>query len=107
MHMEPGIVDGSKLLLSYATASACALYATKLSLDHIRHEGAVSLLLRSVLPRLVGQEVPAGQRDGICHLSRARHCAVGLLRGPLPLRPLLASPIAAGRELQLLCLPCS
>lgn len=49
MHMEPGIVDGTKIVLSYATASACALYAAKLSLDHVRQEGMVSLLLRSFI----------------------------------------------------------
>ncbi|EWS56341.1 energy-coupling factor ABC transporter permease [Methylibium sp. T29] len=49
MHMEPGIVDGTKTVLSYATATACALYAGRLSLAHIRQEGAVSLLLRSVI----------------------------------------------------------
>jgi hypothetical protein len=49
MHMEPGIVDTTKIVLSYATASACALYAAKLALDHIRLEGAASLLLRSMI----------------------------------------------------------
>lgn len=49
MHMEPGIVDGTKIVLSYATATACTLYAGRLSLTHIRQEGAVSLLLRSVI----------------------------------------------------------
>ncbi len=49
MHMEPGIVDGTKILLSYATATACTLYAGRLSLVHIRDEGALSLLLRSVI----------------------------------------------------------
>jgi ABC-type Co2+ transport system permease subunit len=49
MHMEPGIVDSSKIVLSYVTASACAFYAAKLSFDHVRQEGALSLLLRSVI----------------------------------------------------------
>lgn len=49
MHMEPGIVDGMKIVLSYATASACALYAAKLSLGHVRREGMTSLQLRSVI----------------------------------------------------------
>lgn len=53
MHMEPGIVDGSKMLLSYGTAGACALYAAKLSLDHVRQEGGVSLLLRSALAAML------------------------------------------------------
>ena len=49
MHMEPGIVDSSKIVLSYVTASAYAFYAARLSLDHVRQEGALSLLLRSVI----------------------------------------------------------
>jgi len=51
--MEPGIVDTSKIVLSFVTASACALYAAKLSFDHIRQEGVVSLVLRSVLAALL------------------------------------------------------
>jgi hypothetical protein len=51
--MEPGIVDTSKIVLSFVTASACALYAAKLSFDHIRQEGVVSLMLRSVLAALL------------------------------------------------------
>lgn len=49
MHIEPGIVDGTKIVLSYATATACTLYAGRLSLTHIRQEGVASLLLRSVI----------------------------------------------------------
>ena len=49
MHMEPGIVEGTKLVLSYATASVCALYAAKLSVDHVRQEGMASLLLRGAI----------------------------------------------------------
>ncbi|CAN5437045.1 energy-coupling factor ABC transporter permease [soil metagenome] len=49
MHMEPGIVDGTKIMLSYATAGACALYAAKLSIAHARQEGALSLLVRSLI----------------------------------------------------------
>lgn len=49
MHMEPGIVDGTKIMLSYATAGACALYAAKLSIDHARQEGGLSLIVRSLI----------------------------------------------------------
>ena len=49
MHIEPGIVDGTKIVLSYATATACALYAGKLCVEHIRRENTVTLLLRSVI----------------------------------------------------------
>lgn len=36
-------------MLSYATATACTLYAGQLSITHIRQEGAGSLLLRSAI----------------------------------------------------------
>jgi ABC-type Co2+ transport system permease subunit len=41
MHIEPGVVDGAKIALSYATAAASFGLAGKLSLDSIRHEGGV------------------------------------------------------------------
>jgi ABC-type Co2+ transport system permease subunit len=53
MHMEPGIVDSTKIVLSYVTASACVYYAAKLSLEHVRQEGGISLMLRSVLAALL------------------------------------------------------
>lgn len=49
MHIEPGLVMGPKILLSYATAGAAGLYTAKLALDTLREQGAVSLLLRTVL----------------------------------------------------------
>lgn len=49
MHIEPGLVDGTKILLSYATATAAFGYAAKLSLDMLRKEGALALLLRASL----------------------------------------------------------
>ena len=49
MHMNPGIVDGTKIVLCYATDTACTLDAGRLCLTHIRQERAVSLLLRSAI----------------------------------------------------------
>ncbi len=49
MHIEPGVVDGAKILLSYGTAAAAGGYALKLAADTARQRGAVSLLARSVL----------------------------------------------------------
>ena len=31
VHIEPGLVDGSKMLLSYATATAALAYSAKLA----------------------------------------------------------------------------
>jgi ABC-type Co2+ transport system permease subunit len=49
MHIEPGLVDGSKIFLSYATAATAVTYAGKLALDAIKKEGAIALLLRAAL----------------------------------------------------------
>lgn len=48
MHIEPGIVDGSKILLSYATAAGAVGYCAKQAWDTLKHQGPVSLLGRSV-----------------------------------------------------------
>ena len=39
MHIEPGIVDGTKIVLSYATAAAAGGYAVKLAADTAREQG--------------------------------------------------------------------
>jgi len=49
MHIEPGVVDGAKIVLSYATATGCVGVAAKLAWDAARKEGAAPLLVRSVL----------------------------------------------------------
>lgn len=49
MHMEPGVVTGAKVLLSYATATGAAGYAGKGALEAVKTEGVGSLALRSVL----------------------------------------------------------
>jgi ABC-type Co2+ transport system permease subunit len=49
MHIEPGLVDGSKIFLSYATATAAVAYAGKLAFDAVKKEGAIALLLRTLL----------------------------------------------------------
>ena len=45
MHIEPGLVDASKIALSYATAAGALGYAAKLSWDTLKtdgwHSGAV------------------------------------------------------------------
>jgi ABC-type Co2+ transport system permease subunit len=46
MHIEPGIVDGTKIVLSYATAATAAGYAAKLAADTIREQGAMSFATR-------------------------------------------------------------
>jgi ABC-type Co2+ transport system permease subunit len=47
MHIEPGIVDGTKIVLSYATATAACGYAVKLAGQAVREQGSVSFALRA------------------------------------------------------------
>jgi len=49
MHIEPGIVDGAKIALSYATAAAAGGYTLKLAADALRDGGPVSLVSRSAI----------------------------------------------------------
>ncbi len=43
MHIEPGVVDGAKLALSYATAAGAAAYTGKLAMDWLKERSLVSL----------------------------------------------------------------
>ncbi|MCX7277134.1 MAG: energy-coupling factor ABC transporter permease [Burkholderiales bacterium] len=49
MHIEPGLVDGSKIILSYATALAALGYSAKLAVDAVKKDGMLALLLRSAI----------------------------------------------------------
>ena len=48
MHIEPGLVDGTKIVLSYATAAAAAIYTLKVARDTSRETGSVALLGRTL-----------------------------------------------------------
>lgn len=50
MHIEPGVVDGAKIALSYATAAASLSLAAKLAGRALRHDGGISaLVMRSII----------------------------------------------------------
>jgi cobalt uptake protein with substrate-specific transmembrane region len=49
MHIEPGVVNGSKLLLSYGTAAGCLGFAAKVAYSTARTHGVIPLALRTVL----------------------------------------------------------
>ncbi len=49
MHIEAGVVVGSKMLLSYATGVAVVGMGAKLAWEHIKESGALSLLLRTIV----------------------------------------------------------
>jgi hypothetical protein len=48
MHIEPGIVTGAKLVLSYATGVAAAGCTLKLAADAVRERGVASVVVRTV-----------------------------------------------------------
>lgn len=50
MHIEPGLVDGTKIVLSYVTAAASIGLAANMAMDTIRRDGGVAALgVRSVI----------------------------------------------------------
>lgn len=49
MHIEPGIVEGTKIVLSYATAAGVFGYAAKLAVNAVRQDGAAALTVRSLI----------------------------------------------------------
>jgi ABC-type Co2+ transport system permease subunit len=53
MHIEAGVVQGAKMLLSYGTAAGVMGMGAKLAMDHIKESGALSLLLRTIISTLV------------------------------------------------------
>jgi len=53
MHIEPGVVDGAKIILSYGTAAAALAGTAWLALDSARRHGLVQLLGRSAIAALL------------------------------------------------------
>ncbi|MBM3603783.1 MAG: cobalt transporter [Alphaproteobacteria bacterium] len=49
MHIEPGIVAGAKIVLSYATAATAGLYSLRLAFEAMRDRGLTSLVARAAL----------------------------------------------------------
>jgi ABC-type Co2+ transport system permease subunit len=49
MHIEPGVVNGAKLALSYVTAAGAIGYGAKLALDAVRWDGISALAVRSTI----------------------------------------------------------
>ena len=49
MHIEPGVVDGAKMGLAYATAAGAAGVTMKLAYDAIKEAGALALAARSLI----------------------------------------------------------
>lgn len=49
MHMEPGIVQGAKIVLSYGTATVSLGIAAKLALDNIKESGMLSMIVKTII----------------------------------------------------------
>ena len=49
MHIEPGVVNGAKMFLSYATGATVLGMSTKAALENIKENGVVSFILKSIL----------------------------------------------------------
>lgn len=49
MHIEPGVVDGAKMVFAYATAGGAAAYTAKLAFQDLKDHSAVSFALRTAL----------------------------------------------------------
>jgi len=97
MHIEPGLVDGAKITLSYATAAAAVGYSVKLVPQTVREQGLVSFALRTaVATALVFSffEVLPHVRVGVSELHLILGSTLFLLFG--------AAPAACGLALGLL-----
>lgn len=53
MHIEPGVVDSAKIILSYGTAAATLAGTAWLALDSVRRHGPMQLLGRSLIATLI------------------------------------------------------
>jgi len=54
MHIEPGVVDGAKIILSYATAAGAVALAGKMAMNTLKKDGGpVALTTRSVIATLL------------------------------------------------------
>lgn len=53
MHIEAGVVDGAKMVLSYGTATVAFGIVAKVAIDTIKRDGVVSLAVRSLLATLL------------------------------------------------------
>jgi len=49
MHIEAGVVDGAKMILSYGTGAAVIGTTAKVAWDNIKENGFISLILKSII----------------------------------------------------------
>lgn len=49
MHINPGLIDGAKMILAYGTGATAALYGARLAWQTLKTSGAAALAARSVI----------------------------------------------------------
>lgn len=49
MHINPGLIDGAKMVLAYGTGATAALYGARLAWQTLKTSGAASLAARSMI----------------------------------------------------------
>jgi ABC-type Co2+ transport system permease subunit len=97
MHIEPGLVDSAKIVLSYATAGTAVGYALKVGFAEVRREGFLSTSLRAAISTVAA----------FCCFQVLPHYAVGVsevhfILGSSLFLILGATPAALGLALALL-----
>ena len=97
MHIEPGLVAGAKIVLSYATAAAAGGVTLKYAVDAVRAQGLPSLVLRSLISTVLV----------FCFFEVLPHAPVGvsevhLILGTTLLLVFGAAPAAIGLAMGLL-----
>jgi len=53
MHIEAGVVDGAKMLLSYGTAATVFGATAKVAYDNAKENGVISLALKSIIATII------------------------------------------------------
>lgn len=53
MHIEPGVVEGAKIVLSYVTAAGALGYAAKIAMNAVRQDGVVPMVARCAIATLL------------------------------------------------------
>jgi ABC-type Co2+ transport system permease subunit len=99
MHIEPGIVQGAKIILSYGTATASFGYTARLAAGTIKEDGVSSLVARSLCATamvFVYFEVFPHYPVGISEVHLIMGSTLFLLFGPAP----AAIGLAAGLFMQ-------
>jgi len=96
MHIEVGVVEGAKMVLSYGTATAAFAYLAKQSWDAIKDQGITSMALRSLLLVLSFFEVLPHHPVGVSEVHLILGSTLFLLFGLAP----AAIGLAAGLLIQ-------